>query len=224
MMDAIVAFSDGHHGEELYGPCCFQINRTLIKNNENPKIPSQELMSAKLEMLQYQSAHAQISDTSLSTHSYFAITSWASKMSFRPDPLTSYEFSASDKEKITRVVKTVLYPNGNTKLKDVEKTLKLISTFIALDDSLRPTTVFPGFWYPGMIVAPHVIIEAPRQDRERWYQCDFQLRRAGLQEFAFRFQHSPSGTYEVALPTHKLNALATGHTLTGHLKNPKSKI
>ncbi|KAI0205867.1 hypothetical protein F4808DRAFT_455370 [Astrocystis sublimbata] len=59
MEDAIVAFFDCCSYEEIYGPCYIRLNGTLIRNNEDPEIPTQGLMNAKLKMLQCQQRRAQ---------------------------------------------------------------------------------------------------------------------------------------------------------------------
>ncbi|KAH8168068.1 hypothetical protein CIB48_g184 [Xylaria polymorpha] len=142
------------------------------------------------------------SDTSLSARSQFTITSWSFKMTLRPQPMLPHEYSWDETEKITRAILTVIYTDWNIPFDDVKKMITFTSTFIALDDGLKPIPVFEGFWYPGMITAAYVIIPAPTPDPTRWKQCVIQLRLQGFEEFAFKFSHELSCTYSIYPPTH----------------------
>ncbi|TRX92014.1 hypothetical protein FHL15_007111 [Xylaria flabelliformis] len=123
-------------------------------------------------------------------------------MSYRPDPLLSHEYSDSEKRSIAEIVKNVFYAGMGIDLAYVIKSITFTSTFIALDDNLKPVTVFQGFWYPGMIIAPYVTIPVPIQDAARWEYCIHQLRCQGMEEFAFKIYHNPNQSRAIYPPTH----------------------
>ncbi|KAI0454330.1 hypothetical protein F5B21DRAFT_475774 [Xylaria acuta] len=57
MTDAIIAFPDGNR-DTIHGPACIWMNGTLIARNGDLDGFTLELMSAKVQMLQYQSPYA----------------------------------------------------------------------------------------------------------------------------------------------------------------------
>ncbi|TRX92015.1 hypothetical protein FHL15_007112 [Xylaria flabelliformis] len=58
MKDSIVAFHDSNQNEEIYGPGYFQMGEMEVKNDEDLKVLTYELLKAKLPMLQNEGPYA----------------------------------------------------------------------------------------------------------------------------------------------------------------------
>ncbi|KAI1737048.1 hypothetical protein F4680DRAFT_451410 [Xylaria scruposa] len=177
--NCIVAFQDGNHNEEIYGPRYFQMGEMAVKNNDDIEIITYELLSAKLPMLRDDAPYARDGEEK----------SW-------------FEYALGEKCSIAEIVRNVFYAETNFTLSDVMETITFTSTFITLDDNLEPVTVFQGFWYPGMITTPYVTIPVPTQDTTRWEYCIHQLRSQHLEEFTFKLYHQPSRIGAIFPPTH----------------------